>query len=404
METRPFVTLCLSILATCLLSQGCAASDSELTRIPFRPHMNLIIVKARIGESRPLNFLVDTGIGNIILDTATAEELGVQASGSRKASTTSGKGELTIQKADSVAYTFGNHKAQFNSVLVMQFQNTARMFAGETIHGVLGQPFLKAFTVEIDYDQNEVILHSPSKYAYDGKATVLPLRFNPKVGNLPFTTVTIESSAGIKHDVSMLVDSGGGVLASCGIGDPNTVNLIVPEDSPRIQTMSATGLADSAADTTHASFLTRLHAMWLGPHRLNRPAVGCGSGPKVNLFGGEVLHRFNIVFDYQRNRMIIEPNSQFNDPVRLDAGGMMLVAKENDVNARVVQYVSPRSPAAEAGILAGDSLTKIDGKPASSQSLHATRELFFQEGQRYQIQLQRGEAVVHVELNTRKLF
>lgn len=34
----------------------------------------------------------------------------------------------------------------------------------------------------------------------------------------------------------------------------------------------------------------------------------------VDLTGSEILRRFHVYFDYQRERMILEPNGHLNDP------------------------------------------------------------------------------------------
>ncbi len=396
------VVLALAFTFNHIHAQG--STGSELARLPFKRHMNLILVEARVSNSKPLKLLVDTGVSSLILDTQAADTLDLNLGNVRKSRTTSKKGELSIRNAANVEYEFGTLKTKFRLVQVMQFQKTARVFAGETVHGILGHPFFEAFTVEVNYESQEMVLHDPAKYKYAGKGASLNLEFDRKVANLPFVQTTLESKKGVKHEIRMLVDSGGGVLSTCGLGGNKVINATIPEDAVKIPTMSATGLADSAADTTHKSFVTRLAELHIGPYSLSRPIVGCTSVPEVSLFGAEVLHRFHVVFDYRRHRMILEPNKWFRDEAMTDCSGMMIVASERDIATRRVQYVSPGTPAGIAGLKAGDELITINGDPSSIQDLHATRKLFFIAGRKHVLGVRRGSQKLSIELTTRNLF
>ena len=168
--------------------------------------------------------------------------------------------------------------------------------------------------------------------------------------------------------------------------------------------MGATGLAESAKEMIRSSWGTRLHRFTIGPYALERPTVSCGGRLGFALFGAEVLHRFDVVFDYRRDRLILEPNELYDAPQRSDASGMTLVADEDDLGARRVAFVSPGTPAAEAGIEVDDLLLAIDGEPADSRELHATRELFYRPGSSFELQLRRNGETFKVTLHCRELL
>ena len=71
-----------------------------------------------------------------------------------------------------------------------------------------------------------------------------------------------------------------------------------------------------------------------------------------------------------------------------DNSGMMIVAADHDLGMRRIQFVTPKSPAAEAGLKSGDQLVRINGSPADAQGLHATRELFYEANKKHVLEIQ----------------
>ena len=167
----------------------------------------------------------------------------------------------------------------------------------------------------------------------------------------------------------------------------------------------ATGLANDATATMHELFATRVHRVHFGPYAIDRPTTSCKphNYTGLDLFGAEVLRRFHVVFDYERERILLDPNTAFPAPTRADRGGMFLIASQTDASVRQVRFVTPGGPAEEAGIEAGDVLLSIDGEPADARSLHATRLLFFERGS-FELVFERDGEERAVTLVTRDLL
>ena len=81
--------------------------------------------------------------------------------------------------------------------------------------------------------------------------------------------------------------------------------------------------------------------------------------------GGDILRRFKVIFDYTRKRMILEPNSQFDESFEYDMSGISLTAEGRDYKILRVGRVFEDTPAAEAGLRDGDQILAVDGKPSS---------------------------------------
>jgi membrane-associated protease RseP (regulator of RpoE activity) len=123
---------------------------------------------------------------------------------------------------------------------------------------------------------------------------------------------------------------------------------------------------------TNRRLVGRLPFLEIGPYRLERPIAGfsqaaSGAYSRTDIagtIGGSTLKRFTVIYDYRRQRVILEPNSHYPDPPeQYDMSGLLLRARGKDLREFFVYKVMANSPSAEAGIEAGDVLVAIDGKP-----------------------------------------
>ncbi|HTD52444.1 MAG TPA: PDZ domain-containing protein, partial [Thermoanaerobaculia bacterium] len=124
----------------------------------------------------------------------------------------------------------------------------------------------------------------------------------------------------------------------------------------------------------------------------------------AGLVGGQVLSRFRVIFDYARERMILEPNARYGDPFLYDASGVSLSAQGPDLATFEVRRVAPGSPAAQARLAVGDVLLAIDGKPVKQITLQGIRRLFQQDGKEYLLSIFRDGAIEKIHLKCRRLL
>ena len=86
--------------------------------------------------------------------------------------------------------------------------------------------------------------------------------------------------------------------------------------------------------------------------------------------GGEILSRFDVTFDYARQRVLLVPNDAHGTPFAADRSGLWINRRGGDV---VVQAVMADGPASAAGLRVGDVLCEIDGEPTASVPLDTLR-------------------------------
>ncbi len=120
----------------------------------------------------------------------------------------------------------------------------------------------------------------------------------------------------------------------------------------------------------------------------------------AGLIGIEVLRRFRLILDYARQRVILEKNAQFEAPYEHDMSGMGVTFAGAHFQ---VEVVVDESPAAKAGLQAGDLLTHVDGQKVAHIGLDELRKAFKQAGNTHRLQVQRENSPHEATLTLRRL-
>jgi S1-C subfamily serine protease len=137
------------------------------------------------------------------------------------------------------------------------------------------------------------------------------------------------------------------------------------------------------------------------------PAASAGQFASKSIagnMGAGILGRFTVTFDYAHRTVSFVPNAHAGEPFIGDRTGLSLTQPE--AGFFLVLSVAPNSPAAEAGLKAGDRIVEIAGQNVASGNLgggdiHA----FFIDMKRTELPLVyvRGDAKQAVSLKLRQL-
>jgi hypothetical protein len=119
--------------------------------------------------------------------------------------------------------------------------------------------------------------------------------------------------------------------------------------------------------------------------------------------GAQVVNRFRAFLDYGRRRIIVEPSSAFGDSYDRAFSGVALRAEGADYRTFRVREVLEDSPATDAGILAGDIVSSIDGTATDGLTLSRLNEMLEQPVAR-EIVIRRGEHAIKVTLTPKPLI
>jgi hypothetical protein len=350
--------------------------------IAFQPYRNLIFLPVRVNGSRPLSFVLDSGSGMGIIDRARAKELGLKLEKGGQGVGV-GDGIFDYDLAKDISLAFAGMNVAVKEIKVADL-SSMRLVFGRRVDGSLGYPVFARYVVAVDNDKHTLSFFDPKTYVYRGRGDKIPIAFER---NLPYVTAKLKVYGHDAVERRFAIDTGSAVTA---IAD----DLIAKTASRKFETFIA-GLGKEGQ-----GIVARVEKLQLGRFGIEN---AYGRTGKFSLLGGGILRRFNMVFDYSRRLLIVEPNSRFSDPFPYDASGIVLRLTE-DLKYFRIHAVLANSPASEAGLCRDDTITAINGRAAAYYDLTDVQNLFKEKGARYRLNIRRGEQRLHVTITLRELL
>lgn len=379
---------------------------SEPVHLPFDSPLNLIVLEVRIRDQGPLRFMLDTGSPSSVIDTDVAKRIGLETgSANTRRGTAAGSQVTAASVKGGVDFQLApGFVVHVDKVIAAPFTQSGKIMIGEHFDGILGSAIFHQFVVEVDYAKRMLTLHNAARYRYDGAGSVIDLDFPSHNPRQSFIRVSIVNGDRRLDDFPISVDSGGSLMGTASVARRIEWDALITPDNRIINVLSATGLSNSAEGTTHDAFVTRMNLLTLGPFEFENPLVSYSAGgPGFASMGASLLHRFTVVFDYSRKRMILEPNVNFDKPPMVDQSGALLVASASGDGKLEVWFVSEGTPAHEAGLARGDVIQAVDGVPTSDIQLNDAR-LMFCRAATYRLDVWREGRRFEVVMETQSLY
>jgi len=239
-------------------------------------------------------------------------------------------------------------------------------------------------------------LIEPDKFEYQGKGVAVPLVPGlPAAFGVP-TTIVFED--GRRLESVIMLDLGYGDALQLLVGGPNKIT--VPDNAIPAR------LGRSMQGTLYGH-VSRVKSLEIGGYTLDGVMTDFVAEEYTDIalgepmLGMEVFRRFNIVFDYPGHRMFFEPNKSFTEPFEYNMTGMETSRKGDDL---VIEYVHPKSPAAEADLKIGDLVSAINGQPIRSYDFWERLAIFKQEGKTVTLGIRDGESERDVKLVLKRVI
>jgi hypothetical protein len=309
------------LAATCaLLATGCDqlallrlyyANESTETRLdaplpatlPFRDVDGWILVPAQVGGRGPVDFVLDSGAGMLSLLIGPDSPLAFDMTQARKLGADDDLGAPVAAPQPGLDIDLGPVALLDQTALAIPLDTVKCTPQTPTppFVGVLGHELFTRYTVAVNYDRHEVTLHDPDTYQYTGKGQVLPLHFDNRQ---PFIDATVTSPAGASYPVRLHVDSGANLDLSLFTGSRPE---IVPAGAERGEACFAGGKAEyQRGSTVRLSFGDEAGVELPAQYSIGREVRDDGQHGRL---GTRFLRRYNVVFDYARERLILEPRA-----------------------------------------------------------------------------------------------
>jgi PDZ domain/Aspartyl protease len=381
-------------------------------KIKFKLINNLIVIPVEVNGVE-LSFLLDTGVNKPIIFNLLNlnEELQINQT-ERILLRGLGEGE-SIEALRSHDNVFRIGKAISVSQDLYAIFDPALDFApqlGVPIHGIIGYDLLKDFVVEVNYSSSYIKLYDPESYSQPkcNNCKSLPLEFH---NNKPYVNGSIYID-GANRKVKLLIDSGGS--DSIWLFEDQYISI----PNKYFEDFLGRGLSGSVYGKR-----SKLDNFSIAGFELKKTNVAFPDSTSIKhakkiedrngSLGGEILKRFNIIFDYQKEKITLKKNHNFKNPFFYNKSGITIehngvrVIKEIYQNSILTRFntraetessvkifanssykyvLTPAftivelrkdSPAQRVGLQLGDVILSINNKSAHNYSLQEVTQLFY---------------------------
>ena len=402
------------------------SNKKKFEKIHFELVNNLMVVPVELNDAK-LTFILDTGVSSPILFNLTEQD-SVQINNVSEIMIRGlGEGD-PIQALKSTGNTvkIGNAKS-FNLPLYVVLDKDINFSTslGIPIHGIIGYDLFKDFVVEVNYSRGFLKLYNPETYNYkpSKKIETLPLEIKKKRAYVD-AFITKEDDSEIP--TKLLVDTGSS--DALWLFQDMEKGLEVPDAN--YEDYLGKGLSGNIYGKR-----TKLKGIRIGSYYLSEAKAAFpfreafeavqNLGDRNGSLGGEVLKRFNIIFDYPNGKISLAKNGKFNNPFQYNLAGIelqhnglrYLARKLADANGIVrnserkfgnvqillenrtrlslvpeivVSGIRAGSPAANAGLKEGDVILAVNGKQVHNFKLQEVLQMLNQrKGKKVRVQIER---------------
>jgi len=369
-------------------------TDQKKTEIPFKLILNHVHIDATINDRGPFDLIVDTGMpvdGIILFESSKTAALHSDATDQSVTIQGIGGGQSAASEVQDVSIRIGSLQLKDQAVMVQPLPDSLLESIAD---GIIGYAFFSRFIVKIDYDRNIITFLEPGDFHDTKNGSEVPLILDDRY---PRITAGVELLNGQRILVELVVDLGASHALSLNIG--SKPDIVAPGKTVPIWARGIGIEIEAQAG--------RIKSLTLGKYTLNNLVTLFFAEKPMPLekegnLGNMTLRRFNVIFDYSRKRMFLEPNNHFQEPFESDMAGLQ-VSKTMSGNF-VIRYVLSDSPAGEAGLEPGDQIFEINGTPSSRISENDLFLLLKKEGESIRLKVKRAENIIEASLKLRRLI
>lgn len=369
----------MCLLTFCFTSVCAQYFDLETRKkkvtIPFKLVRNLLVIKLSINNKGPFNFILDTGVGlMIITDPKLVDSISIP---NKRTLKIPGLGE----GADAEAYVTSALNIQIPGLvsydvaaaILKKDLFSLSGYAGMPIHGLIGYEFFNNLAVKIDFQDSTVTVCRPKDLKVFRKGTQIPITVEDRK---PYVTGKVIVHGGKEINSKLVID--------LGAGHPVSLEKFIPLYGLPQKFISSANLG-IGLNGPITGFIARLDALEIGKFKIkgiissfpdtdnNQTLL---SVPRDGNLGIGVLKRFSVILDYTGNAMYLKPNSNFKEPFEHDMSGIEYYAAGKNLERIIINRIEPGSAGDEIGLERDDEIVAINFKPVSKMSLEEIDELF----------------------------
>ncbi|MFC5285049.1 aspartyl protease family protein [Pedobacter alpinus] len=360
--------------------------------LSFKKSRGLIILPMYINNKGPFNFVLDTGVGSVIITNPSLKDsLNLQYLRKIEINGLGEQEKIIAYSTPFLDLKIGN--AMFKSATVVVLADDVfnlSGYAGLPIDGLIGHDFFNSFLVQVNYESNVLKISKKRTSKLLKKGTKIPIEIKEKK---PYLNATVKTDQGEKLPLNLLIDTGSGhpiVLETYG-------NKSFPLPEKFVIANLGVGLAGNIR-----GFNGRIKELKLGKFSFDDivasfpyyedVASKVTNNSRNGSLGNPIFRRFNVLFDYEHKSIYLKRLANYKMPFEYDMSGMELVAVGDNYDRYLVTRVERQSAADEFGIIAGDEILSVNFKPVNQLSLEEIIKMFSSKDDRTLfLEISRGE-------------
>lgn len=381
-------------------------TSGESKKIHFKLIGNLIVLPVEI-NGLELSFILDSGVSKpILFNLVNTDSLEIKDVETIYLRGLGSDGMIEALRSKHNFVKIGD-AINVNQDIYVVFDSSINFTPrlGVPIHGIIGYDVFKDFVVEVNYASRYVRLYKPDTYKPKKckKCKTFPLIIN---NNKPFIEGDIKlKETEEKQPVTLLIDTGGSDALWLFEDEERG---IVPQDDLYFDDFLGKGLSGDVHGKR-----SKINSFFIGDFKLKEVNVAFPDSSSIiyakrfkkrsGSISGEILKRFNIVFNYPQNQITLKKNNKFKAPFYYNKSGIVLeqigfrVVREKQAKQAVDSYgksddnnitislvetyryalkpaftiveLRDDSPAKECGLLVDDIIIAINGKSTHDMSL-----------------------------------
>ncbi|MBK0380201.1 aspartyl protease family protein [Mucilaginibacter segetis] len=335
--------------------------------IPFRIVRNMVIIKLNINGKGPFNFVLDTGVGLMLMtDPKMVDSINLVQKRTIKLTGLGDDGDYEAFVTTPLNVELpGLHSLGVSAAILKKDYFNLSGYVGMPIHGLLGYDFFNAMAVKIDFSDSTLTVCRPKDNKGLRRSVKIPITVEDKK---PYMHADIIFPDGKKLNSKLVVDLGAGHPLSLE-------NMIKKHGLPKRYIKANLGVA---LNGPISGYISRINEIDLGKYKIKNvitsfPDSGSANRtyfvPRDGNLGIGILKKFTVIFDYSNNLLYLKRGRTFKDPFEHDMSGMEYYASGDNYQHLIISRVEPGSPADEIGLEGGDEIVSINFKPVVKMSV-----------------------------------
>ena len=411
MNRKTFIVLFTLCFAICNAQDGFTInSNKNKITIPFQFINNLIFIPINV-NGLELNFLLDTGVEETVLfgleDSETSSFKNtekIQLKGFGKEDFVEG---LKSRNNKITCKDFIDNNHELYIVLDQNFNFSAQV--GIPVNGIIGYKYFRDYLIETNYSNHKIIIYKESakiRKRINSKFSTSDITIESNKPYL-FTSIKFENK---EIETKMLVDSGSGDAIWLFENQKNQIKV------PKINFDDYLGRGFSGELFGKRA---RIDKLTINKFEFKKPLTSFPDSLSVTYsrlvqdregsIGGEILKRFDVIYDYPKHKIYFKKNNNFHLPfnfnmsgIEIEHDGLQWIAESNEfktvqntkisfsestVKVNDVKYsfslkplfkisnIRKNSPAEICGLKKGDLIIEINNNKVFNYTLQEINEL-----------------------------